>query len=36
MTRDERIRAEEARAKAALPHATFAFGEMGISCLRLV
>ena len=36
MTRDERIRAEEARAKAALPHATFAFGQMDPDNCRVI
>lgn len=36
MTRDERIRAEEARGKAAIPTATFAFGEMDPDNCRVI
>ena len=36
MTRDERIRAEEARARAALPYATFAFGSIDPDVCRVI
>lgn len=36
MTRDERIRAEEARAKAAIPHATFSLGNLDPDNCRVI